>query len=74
MFLKVLYGFEDGILANLGDSLGLVFRIKQRIKPSRISIVLKMNTEGHGFEIIGGYTELKEYIDEGLHLESDRNT
>jgi hypothetical protein len=36
-----------------------------------VPIVLKMHTEGIGFEVIGGFTDLKQYIDEGLHQESD---
>lgn len=39
-----------------------------------VPIVLKMNTEGHGFEIIGGYTDLKEYIDQGLHIQGDKDS
>ena len=38
-----------------------------------VPIILKVHTEGHGFDIIGGYTDLKEYIDKGLHLQGDKN-
>jgi glutaredoxin len=38
-----------------------------------VPIVLKLHTGGVSFEIIGGYTDFKEYIDQGLHLESDKD-
>ena len=38
-----------------------------------VPIVLKLHTGGVSFEIIGGYTDFKEYIDQGLHFESDTN-
>ena len=39
-----------------------------------VPIVLKMSMGGPEFEIIGGYTDLKQYIDEGLHLKSDSDS
>jgi hypothetical protein len=36
-----------------------------------VPIVLKIHTESDEINVIGGYTDFKEYIDAGLHTRSD---
>ena len=53
------------------NSPDLLQSFKTSYNMSTVPIVLKLNTEGTAFKIIGGYTDLKQYIDEGLHQNSD---
>ena len=53
------------------NSPDLLAWFKTNYSMETVPIVLKMHTEGAGFEVIGGFTDLKQYIDEGLHQESD---
>ena len=39
-----------------------------------VPIVLKVNLETGEEHVIGGYTDLKEYVDQGLHKESTIET
>ena len=52
------------------NSFDLLESFKTNYGMATVPIVLKMHTEGHQFEVIGGFTDLKEYIDQGLHQES----
>lgn len=36
-----------------------------------VPIVLKLNMESDEIDVIGGYTDFKEYVDQGLHRNSN---
>jgi len=53
------------------NSPDLLQSFKANYDMSTVPIVLKLNTIGISFEVIGGYTDLKQYIDKGLHQKSN---
>ena len=53
------------------NSPDLLQYFKTNYDMSTVPIVLKLNTTGISFEVIGGYTDLKQYIDKGLHQKSN---
>ena len=54
------------------NSWALVGHYKTNYGMETVPIVLKVNFETGEEHVIGGFTELKEYIDQGLHEEGDK--
>lgn len=56
------------------NSWALVHHYKTIYGMETVPIVLKVDFETGEEHVIGGFTELKEYIDQGLHEEGDKET
>ena len=54
------------------NSWALVHHYKTIYGMETVPIVLKVDFETGEEQVIGGFTELKEYIDQGLHEEGDK--
>ena len=54
------------------NSWALVHHYKTIYGMETVPIVLKVDFETGEEHVIGGFTELKEYIDQGLHEEGDK--
>ena len=54
------------------NSRQLLAQFKTNYDMKTVPIVLKINLETGDEHVIGGYTDLKEYIDQGLHEESNK--
>ncbi len=54
------------------NSWALVDHYKTIYDMKTVPIVLKVNLETGEEDVIGGFTDLKEYIDQALHQESDK--
>ena len=54
------------------NSWALVGHYKTNYSMKTVPIVLKVDFETGEEHVIGGYTDLKEYIDQGLHEEGDK--
>ena len=54
------------------NSRALVHHYKTNYGMETVPIVLKVDFETGEEHVIGGFTELKEYIDQGLHEEGDK--
>ena len=52
----------------------LVHHYKTIYGMETVPVVLKVDFETGEEHVIGGFTELKEYIDQGLHEEGDKET
>ena len=56
------------------NSFDLLESLKTNYDMKTVPIVLKVNLETGEEHVIGGYTDLKEYVDQGLHKESTIET
>lgn len=56
------------------NSFDLLESFKTNYDMKTVPIVLKVNLETGEEHVIGGYTDLKEYVDQGLHKESTIET
>jgi glutaredoxin len=56
------------------NSWALVHHYKTIYGMETVPVVLKVDFETGEEHVIGGFTELKEYIDQGLHEEGDKET
>jgi len=56
------------------NSWALVAHYKTIYDMKTVPIVLKVDFETGDEHVIGGFTELKEYIDQGLHEEGNKET
>ena len=56
------------------NSWALVHHYKTIYGTETVPIVLKVDFETGEEHVIGGFTDLKEYIDQGLHEEGDQET
>ena len=54
------------------NSWALVHHYKTIYGMETVPVVLKVDFETGEEHVIGGFTELKEYIDQGLHEEGDK--
>ena len=54
------------------NSWALVHHYKTIYGMETVPIVLKVDFETGDEHVIGGFTDLKEYIDQGLHEEGDK--
>ena len=54
------------------NSWTLVHQYKTNYGMETVPVVLKVDFETGEEYVIGGFTELKEYIDQGLHEEGDK--
>jgi len=54
------------------NSWALVHHYKTNYGMDTVPVVLKVDFETGEEYVIGGFTDLKEYIDQGLHEESDK--